>query len=106
LAIFLLFAVSRAFLRLKDGSLTFGSFLFWLAIWSLATLAIIDPSFTTYVASLIGIQRGTDVVTYLSIALLFYLLFRVNILIENLKDEITHLNRLIALLGRKETKKK
>lgn len=101
---FLLFAVSRAVLRLKDGSLALGSFLFWLALWSLAAVAIIDPSFTTYVARVIGIQRGADVIIYISIVLLFYLIFRINILIENLKDEITKLNRQIALSNPKKIK--
>lgn len=101
---FLLFAVSRTVLRFKDGSLALGSFLFWLALWSLAAVAIIDPSFSTYIAKIIGIQRGADVIIYVSIVLLFYLLFRVNILIENLKEEITKLNRQIALSNPKKTK--
>ena len=100
---FLIFAISRVILRFKDGSLTLGAFLFWLGIWLIAGLAIIDPSFTSYVALKIGIQRGTDVVVYLSLALLFYLIFRTNILIENLKEEITRLTREIAL---KRNKKK
>lgn len=103
LLFFLIFAVSRVFLRLKDGSLTLGAFLFWVGIWVTAGLAVIDPGFTSYIAIKIGIQRGTDVIIYLSLALLFYLTFRTNIFIENLKEEITKLTREIALLkGRKK----
>ena len=87
LLIFLVFAVSRVVLRLKEGGLTFGAFLFWLGIWLLGGFAVIKPSFTTYIAEKIGIQRGTDVIIYLSLALLFYLVFRTNIFIENLREE-------------------
>lgn len=102
---FLFFAISRVVLRLRDGSLTLGAFLFWLAVWVMAGLAVVEPSFTSYLASIIGIQRGTDLVIYLSLALLFYLVFRTNILIENLREEITRLTREIALKGSKKKKK-
>lgn len=103
LLIFLVFAVSRVVLRLREGSLTLGAFLFWVGIWTAASLAVIDPSFTSYIAIKIGIQRGTDVVIYLSLFLLFYLIFRTSILMENLREEITKLTREIALLkGRKK----
>ena len=103
LLIFLVFAISRVVLRLREGSLTLGAFLFWGAIWLAAGLAVLDPDFTSYIALKIGIQRGTDVVIYLSLVLLFYLIFRTNVLIENLKEEITKLTREIALFkGRKK----
>lgn len=105
LMIFVLFAVSRAFLRLKDGSLSFGAFLFWSLVWLAAGTIIINPYWTTYIAKQIGIQRGTDVVIYLSIALLFYLIFRTNILIENLREEITKLTRIITLKNAQKNKK-
>jgi small membrane protein len=102
---FLIFAISRVVLRLKDGSLTIGAFLFWMAIFVLAGLAVIDPEFTTFIASVIGIQRGTDVIIYLSLTLLFYLIFRMNIIIENLRQEITKLTRELALKNQDKTKK-
>lgn len=101
--IFVFFAGSRAFLRLKEGNLSIGSFLFWFALWTLAIVSIIEPEFTTYVARLIGIGRGTDVVIYLSIILMFYLLFRTNVMIEDLKHEVSKLTTQLAI---KNTSKK
>jgi hypothetical protein len=108
LLVFLFFALSRVILRLKDGSLTLGAFLFWFGIFVVAGVAVIDPDFTTFVADKIGIQRGTDVVIYLSLALLFYLVFRTNILLENLRSEITKVVREAAIKSQaaKEKKKK
>jgi len=105
LIIFLAFAVSRVFLRLRDGSLTLGAFLFWTGLWILGGLAVVKPSFTSFIAREIGIQRGTDVVIYLSLSLLFYLVFRTNILLEDLRNEITKLARKIALKNKQKEKK-
>ncbi len=97
LSVFLLFALSRVILRLKDGQLRLGEFLFWFGLFVLALIGVIEPAFTTYVAHLIGIGRGADVVIYGSIALLFYLIFRTNIMLENLRSEITDLVRKEAI---------
>lgn len=105
LLIFLGFAFSRVILRFKEGSLALGAFLFWAGIWFMAGFTVVFPSFTSYVASQIGIQRGTDAVIYLSLALLFYLIFRTNILIENLKEEISRLTKEITLKRSKNNKK-
>jgi len=101
LTLFLLFAVSRVVLRRREGTISLGSFLFWSGLWLLATVGIIRPDFTTYIAKSMGIGRGADVVIYSSIVILFYLLFRTHIMIENLHHDITKIVRDIAL---KETK--
>lgn len=103
LVLFLFFALSRVVLRLKDGGISFGGFLFWFALWALAIITVLQPDFTTFLARKIGIGRGVDAIIYISIAVLFYLIFRVNVMIENLREEITKLTREIAL---KEEKKK
>lgn len=101
----LAFAISRVLLRMREGSLTTGAFLFWIGIFVLAGFSVWDPSFTTFIAKKIGIQRGTDVIIYLSMVLLFYLIFRTNILIENIRNEITRLTREITLRDSKKRKK-
>jgi hypothetical protein len=97
LIIFLLFAFSRVFLRFREGSVGSGAFLFWSGIWLLALVGVIEPGFTTYFANRLGIGRGVDVIIYLSVLLLFYLMYRTNVHLENLRHEITKLTRKIAL---------
>lgn len=94
---FLLFAVSRVLLRLKDGSLALNNFIFWTSIFVVALIGVIRPELTTLVAQKLGINRGSDVVVYASILLLFYLIFRTNILLENLRHDLTELVRKLAL---------
>lgn len=100
-AIFLLFAVSRVWLRLKDGSLNLLSFAFWFSLFIFALIGVFEPELTSIIAKKVGINRGSDAVIYASIILLFYLIFRTNILLENLRHDLTKLVRLIALQKKK-----
>ncbi len=94
---FLFFAFSRVILRYRDGTISMGMFLFWTGIWLLASVSIIKPDFTTFVARQIGIGRGADAVIYASLIVIFYLLFRLSVTIEDLRHEITKVIREIAL---------
>ena len=95
--VFLIFAFSRVWLRAREGSVSWGMFLFWTLVWMLVLVAVIRPDLTTQLAKRLGIGRGVDVALYISIVLLFYLNFRSNVMIENLRHEITRLTRIIAL---------
>lgn len=97
LSIFLLFALSRVVLQVRGAKISIGAFLFWSALFIFALTGVLDPNITTYVAHFLGIGRGTDVVLYISIALIFYLLFRLSISVEETKREITEVVRIIAL---------
>jgi len=102
--LFLIFAISRVWLRLKDGALDLKSFLFWFLIFCLAIIGVIKPELTTLLAQWLGINRGSDVVVYASIIMLFYLIFRTNILIENLRHDLTQLVRKLALKDHRSSK--
>lgn len=91
-------------LQLKNSNLTFKAFVFWMVIWLAALIGIVNPDLTSRFAKVFGIGRGADIVIYLSIALIFYLIFRLSIFIENIRHEITRLTREIALLQVKKTK--
>ena len=103
--IFLLFAASRVYLRAREGNITFSSFVFWFGLWILAGFLVLNPELATFLAKKIGIGRGTDAVIYASIALIFYLIFRTNVMMENLRHEISKLASEIALLNEDKTKK-
>lgn len=97
LSLFILFALSRVILQVKSGKLTIGSFLFWSGLFVFALFGVLDPKITTYAANLFGIGRGSDIVIYISIALIFYLIFRLSISLEETRREISELVRKIAL---------
>ena len=74
-----------------------GEFLFWTALWIAAVFIILYPNFLTYVAEIFGIGRGSDLAIYFALILLYYLVFRANVVIEDLKHEITKLVSKIAI---------
>lgn len=97
LSLFLLFALSRAFLRFKSGELSLVGFFFWSCLFSLAVVIVLFPELTSLVATRFGIGRGVDAVLYISIVLLFYLVFRLYIFLEDIRHEITELVQKLAL---------
>lgn len=97
LLVFILFAISRVFLRVKEKVISTQAGFFWILIWLAAFVGIILPGTTTKVASYFGVGRGVDVIVYLSLALLFYLVFRIYVMIEDIRHEITYLIRQLAL---------
>src|SRR3990167_7350800 len=97
LLIFVIFAISRVILRLKEKVLSTQMAFFWVLIWLAALVGILLPKTTTKIASFFGVGRGVDVIVYISLALLFYLVFRIYVMIEDLRHEITFLIRQLAL---------
>jgi hypothetical protein len=105
LSFFLLFAISRVVMQVRNARLSIGGFLFWSALFIFALVGVLDPHVTTYVARVLGIGRGSDVVLYVSIALLFYLIFRLSISIEEIRRDITNIVRKIAMENLQQSKK-
>lgn len=55
------------------------------------------PQTTDVIASKLGVGRGVDVVIYVSLMVLFYVVFRLFIKIEEVEREITTLVRKLAI---------
>lgn len=102
LTLFLVFALSRVVLRFRGGQIRVTEFLFWSFLFTVAIFAIVLPEETSRFANMLGVGRGVDLVIYASIAVLFYLVFRLYVMFEDLRHEITELVRLIALKDKKK----
>src|SRR3989344_7922152 len=99
LTIFVLFAITRVFLRAREKVISAKTAFFWTLIWLAAAIGILLPATTTRLASFFGVGRGVDVIVYVSLALIFYLIYRTYVMIEDLRHEISELVRKIALLN-------
>ena len=97
LIIFLVFALTRVLLRFRGSQLGVLEFLFWLLIFAGAAVGVIFPHATTRIANLLGIGRGADFVIYGAIVTLLYLVFRIYVVIEDVRGEITELVRKLAI---------
>ena len=100
-----IFAISRVYLRLKEGVITSRMAFFWFLIWIAALVGVTLPATTTRIAEFFGVGRGVDIIVYISLALLFYLVFRIYVMIEDLRNQITYLIREIGLSGSSKIRK-
>ncbi|MBN2459185.1 DUF2304 family protein [Candidatus Woesearchaeota archaeon] len=105
ITVFALFALSRAVLRFKDNKLTKNELVFWMLIWIAVIIIPMIPNLTSRVSEMFGIGRGMDLVMYLSIVALFYLMFRLYVKVESVQKEITSVVRSIAIEGKGKKKK-
>ncbi len=105
LLVFITFFLSRVYLRSKEKLIPAKMALFWTVIWLLALAGILLPSTTTQIAALFGVGRGVDIIVYLGISILFYLVFRIYVMIEDLRREVTKVVRTIALQNAAKPKK-
>lgn len=94
LALGALFGVAR---RFKLGAISRGVFLAWTLVWVAAGVLVWVPQLTNRLAAFLGVGRGADAVFYVSIAIMFYLVFRVHGKIENLEHQLNELVKKIAL---------
>ena len=95
--LFALFALSRAILRMKDGNLSMHEFLLWNVIWITILIFAFVPDVSTIIANLFGIGRGVDFLLYVSVIVLFYLIFRLYVKTEKAEQDITKLVSYVAL---------
>lgn len=98
--IFILFslaAIISIFTKRRDGSLTIRGALMWFSLWVAADVVVIVPQSTTIIANHFGIGRGSDFVLYIAIGLIFFILFRLQVKLEQMNREVTKVIRKDAL---------
>jgi len=102
LTVFFLVAIIKALIRFRSRETTFGLAIIWVLFWSAAIGVVLYPNSTAQLARLAGIGRGADLVIYLSLTVIFYLIWRFLVKIEKLDRQITILTRRLALLDHKK----
>ncbi len=95
--LFALFAIGVVLKRKKDGLLGPKGVIFWIVFWLIAILVVFWPNSTSILAKYLGIGRGSDLVIYVSLALMFFILFRLHVKIESIGRDITKVVRKESL---------
>ncbi|MBI4592271.1 DUF2304 family protein [Candidatus Uhrbacteria bacterium] len=103
--VFALFAVTRTVLQFTNGAVTRRWLLFWILFWMVAGIVAALPQTADAVARVVGVGRGADAVIYVSLVVIFYLIFRLYVKIEQVESEITRLVRKLAIDELDNTKK-
>ena len=96
--IIILFFIIRLIIQKKQKKISAYEFFFWLLFWitGLAAIALIKY-LDKFVDRLGFSSSGIDVLFYLSVAVIFYFIFRLRIRLEKIERDITKIVREIAL---------
>lgn len=92
------FFLARLYWQKQKNHIGMNEFLFWLAFWILAAILIISLKFIDkFVAGLGFSGSGIEILLYLSVAVLFYFIFRLRLKFEKIERDITKIAQHIAL---------
>lgn len=94
---FAVFAFSRVLIRYRRGGMRLLHLGLWLVFWACVVVVAWLPDTTNLLANWLGVGRGVDTAMYLSILMIFYLLFRSFAKIEDLDRQLTRVVRANAL---------
>lgn len=88
--------------RLRNKQIRVTNFLIWLFFWLIAITIVIYPESTNYLARLLGVGRGADVVVYFSLAAIFYFIFYFTVRLHIIDTKIAKIVRNISLREEKD----
>ena len=106
LVFFVILIISiKLLLDLKKGKISLKKFFLWLIIWESLGIIVFFPNIIVELSNIVGIERAKDLPIYVSIIILFYIVFNIAIKLEKIEQEITTLVRKITIkLGAKNEK--
>jgi hypothetical protein len=96
LAIILVMAI-HAVSQKRRGEIGSLQLFIWLAIWVAGAFVVLFPGYANMLATMFGVGRGADLVIYVAIPALFYIVFRLLIRTERLNRDLTLLTRALAI---------
>ena len=100
--LFILFVLWRTAVRFKKGDITSRELTIWVVFWVLVTIAALVPQKTDIVAQWLGVERGADLLVYISIIVLFFVVFKIIVKLEKIDRDITKVVRNTALKNKEE----
>lgn len=86
----------------QKNQMTLLGFLVWFFLWLAVLVVFWIPDSTSYLAAYLGIGRGADLVVYISIVAIFYLIFKIFVRLNKIEEDITKVVREEAIKNVKE----
>ena len=100
--IIIFFILSRVVLRFKNKEITLKELIGWILFWLMVAVAVIWPKNTDVLAKIVGVSRGADLLVYLSIVVIFFIIFKIIVKLEKIDKDITKIVREVALYGQQK----
>ncbi len=104
ITLFILFAIVNLINQKKNDKINLSTFAMWLIIWISVGIVFWKPDLSTTLAHYLGIGRGSDLMIYISIITIFYMLFKIFSHINKIETQITKIAREIALITADDNK--
>lgn len=96
--IIIAFFIARLYWQKQKNYIGINEFLFWLVFWILAAGLIIFLKFIDKLVARLGFSgSGIEVLLYLTVAGLFYFVFRLRLKLEKIEKDITKVVQSLAL---------
>ena len=92
-----LFSLLMVLIRFRKKQISLREFSLWGVFWIILGVFILYPWLMSRLATLVGVGRGVDVIVYLGLILLFYLVFKINVRMEKIEQDITKIVKEEAL---------
>ena len=83
--------------RLKRGEMSVRKFILWVLIWGGISVLTVYPQFVQFFGNITGLESGINALIFFAFILLFYLVFKLFIVVEHLEREITNIVRKKAI---------
>lgn len=100
--LFIFFVLYRTFLRFKQKDITGRELSIWTVFWLLVAGATLAPQQTDVVAQAVGVGRGADLLVYISIIALFFVVFKIIVKLEKIDKDVTEVVRNTAINKNKD----
>jgi small membrane protein len=81
----------------RSGDISLRGGALWVLVWAMALLLVLFPHVASYIANIFGIGRGSDVVLYAAVALLFGISFSLHVKLSRIEQSLTRVVREDAL---------
>lgn len=89
--------ISRLFWQKKKKQIGAGEFVFWLLFWFLAATAILSLKWIDKLVANLGFSgNGIEILFYIAVIMLFYLVFKLRLKVEKIEKNTTKIVRKIA----------
>lgn len=96
LSLFIIFALIKVIGRWRAKEISLMALIFWCLFWLIVLVVVWQPRLSTELANRLGVGRGTDLIMYVSVAALFYFIFRFTVRIEKMEKNITKIVKEMA----------
>lgn len=105
-SIFIVVVIFKLIKQRRDNKLSNFSLLSWLVLWLVVLLVFWQPDIASWLAFNLGVKRGADLIVYLAIIVILYLLYRIFVRLNKIDESITKVVRAEAIKNVKDGDKR